>query len=149
MPTLPRWLPASNPECAEGSLWDYIGFPPLAAFPTSASTTLPVDFPRRAYAFIWNEYFRDENLQEKLEFDPFDPAHLITTPLLSNWEKDRYTSALKWQQRGTSPAVPISGMSAAVWEQSSFTYGGTGMTVTGDASLNQIHVNNVGALPHF
>ena len=32
-----------------------------------------------------------------------------------NWEKDYFTSSLPWQQRGTAPALPISGTTHAVW----------------------------------
>ena len=53
---LPRWSPTNN---AEGSLWDYLGLP-TGVVPTDA---LPVDFIRRAYNFIYNNYYRDENLQ--------------------------------------------------------------------------------------
>ena len=31
------------------------------------------------------------------------------------WAKDYFTSALPWQQRGTSPAIPISGTTSAQW----------------------------------
>ena len=34
--------------------------------------------------------------------------------------KDYFTSSLPWQQRGTAPALPISGTTSAVWPNSSF-----------------------------
>lgn len=98
---LPRWSPTNN---ALGSLWDYLGFP-TGIVPTDA---LPLDFPRAAYNFIYNEFYRDENL--------------ITAVALTNeailkraWEKDYFTSALPWQQKGTAPALPISGVTSAQW----------------------------------
>lgn len=120
-PTLPRWEPVSDPEVAEGSLWDYMGFPVLAAFPAVATDSLPMDFPRRAYALIWNEYYRDETLQTELDIDPLAAA--IDTPLYRNWEKDYFTSSLLWQQRGTSPAFPITGSTSAVWADTTFELG--------------------------
>lgn len=113
-PTLPRWEPESDPEVAIGSLWDYFGFPNLAAYPQAATDSLPLDFPRRAYVFIFNEYYRDETLQTEIEFDPI--ATPIDVPLYRNWEKDYFTSALLWQQRGTSPAFPITGQTNAEWD---------------------------------
>lgn len=98
---LPRWSPTSN---AEGTLWDYLGFP-TGVVPTDA---LPLDFPRRAYNFIFNEYYRDENLR---------PVMSLSNELILNraWEKDYFTSALPWQQRGIAPSLPISGITSATW----------------------------------
>jgi len=98
---LPRWT-ISTAEIA-GSLWDYLGFPlvvPLGA--------MPIDFPRSAYNTIWNEYYRNQNLQE--------PVTLTNGQILRRgWEKDYFTSALPWQQRGQSPALPYGGSAKAVW----------------------------------
>ena len=85
----PTWQPISAP--AIGSLWDYFGFP-TGLLPAGA---YPLDFPRRAYNTVYNEYYRDETL--------------ITEVALNNenvlnraWEKDYFTSSLPWQQRGTA-----------------------------------------------
>ncbi|QXP07843.1 MAG: major capsid protein [Arizlama microvirus] len=122
-PTLPRWDPSTNNEVALGSLWDYLGFPILAAAPSAATLSLPMDFPRRAYAFIFNEYYRDETLQAEVDYDPIDPLIPIEVPYVRNWEKDYFTSSLLWQQRGVSPAFPISGSSSAVFPAASFNNG--------------------------
>lgn len=100
---LPRWVPTNT---AKGSLWDYLGFPTGVA-PLGLSA--PIDYPRRAYNRIYNEYYRDENLTtEVLE---------TNQDILSRaWEKDYFTSALPWQQRGTAPALPISGTTAAIFD---------------------------------
>ena len=37
-----------------------------------------------------------------------------------NWEKDYFTSSLPWQQRGTAPALPISGTTSAKWLNAHF-----------------------------
>ena len=44
---IPVWNPVNN---TTGSLWDYIGFP-TGVNPTGSE---PIDFPRRAYNFIYN-----------------------------------------------------------------------------------------------
>lgn len=103
---LPRWNPSNT---AEGSLWDFIGLP-TGVVPTDA---LPVDFPRIAYNRIYNEYYRDENLQSKV-------AETNETILNRAWEKDYFTSSLPWQQRGIAPALPISGLTSAVWADNVF-----------------------------
>ena len=50
--TPPIWQPAGSPEVQKGTLWDYFGLPTGVIPPVEAC---PLDFPRRAYNFIWNE----------------------------------------------------------------------------------------------
>lgn len=94
-PELPRWNPTNN---GVGSLWDYCSFP-TGVKPAGA---LPLDFIRRCYNRIWNEYYRDENLQEEVSEDNEDI-------LYRNWKKDYFTSALLSQQRGIAPVMPVNG----------------------------------------
>ncbi len=92
---LPRWEPTEN---GLGSLWDYFGFP-LEVVPHGA---LPIIYPLRAYNFIYNEYYRDETFIEEVDLD----SEVLQTRA---WEKDYFTAALPWQQRGIAPALPITG----------------------------------------
>lgn len=65
--------------------------------------------PFRAYNLIWNEYYRDQNLQDEIEISKADGLD-TTTPLFllnRNWEKDYFTSALPWTQRGPSSVMPM------------------------------------------
>ena len=97
-----------------GTLWDYLGF--NTGF-NSTATSAPIMFPHYAYNKIYNEYYRDETLQPEVT--------LAGNAILNrNWEKDYFTSSLPWQQRGTAPALPISGTTKAVWGavQASGTY---------------------------
>ena len=103
---IPEWEPTLT---TEGSLWDFFGFP-VGVDPDGA---YPLDFPRRAYNLVYNEYYRDENLQTEV-------ALTNETILNRAWEKDYFTSSLPWQQRGTAPALPISGTTSAVWAASQF-----------------------------
>lgn len=98
---IPTWSPTSS---AEGSLWDYFGFP-TGVTPTGV---LPVAFPKRAYQLVYNEFYRDETQIAEVDID-------TETLRIRAWEKDYFTSSLPWQQRGTAPALPISGTSKAVW----------------------------------
>lgn len=99
---LPTWTPGAAP--IENSLWDYLGFP-TGVIPTGFA---PLDFPRRAYNLIYNQYYRDENLQDEIALN----SELVR---YRAWKKDYFTSALPWQQRGIAPALPISGSSAAIF----------------------------------
>ena len=103
-PTIPTWSPTPTTGNALNSLWDYLGFP-TGIIPAGA---LPLDFPRRAYNMVWNEYYRDETLQTEV-------ALTNEAILLRNWAKDYFTSSLTSQQRGTAPALPITGTTHAVF----------------------------------
>lgn len=102
---LPRWTPDS---ILKGSLWDHLGFP--LVIPTGLSR--PLSFPLRAYKFIWNEFYRDENLQT--EEDITDDT--VSSVKNVSWSKDYFTSALPWQQRGIAPAFPIQGYANTYFE---------------------------------
>ena len=107
--TLPRWTPTSN---ATGSLWDYMGMP----IGVTPSNRKPLDFPKRAYNFIYNHYYRDETLVTELDITASD------TILRRAWEKDYFTSSLPWQQRGTAPALPIFGDAKAEFSGNTGSY---------------------------
>lgn len=97
-PTLPLFDPVDKDK---GSLWDYLGFP------TSASSAMatgiePVGFPAYAYNEVYNEYYRDQTHITEVAINQ-------SAILNRAWARDYYTSALPWQQRGTAPALPISG----------------------------------------
>lgn len=116
---LPRWpvritMPnATYPTNEIGSLWDYMGFP----VGSDCAGVEPMDFPRRAYNFVWNEYYRDQNLEDEIDIhqNPVN-AHIDEYKIrIRHWEKDYFTSALPWQQRGIAPALPISGVTNAIF----------------------------------
>lgn len=86
-----------------------------------AADDQPLVFPWRAYRWIWNEFYRDENLMEELQVCNYlgngtssdktvIPPASYDKLLYRCWRKDYFTSALPFQQRGTSPALPISGV---------------------------------------
>lgn len=111
----------------DGSLWDYLGLPSLnqignATFQTQSPNGVkaPAGYevsalPFRDYLLIYNEYYRDQNLTSEIEFsrDSGSIDAITTNPLLMlrrrAWEKDYFTSALPWVQRGPEVTVPVSG----------------------------------------
>lgn len=100
------------------TLWDYFGFP-VGVVPSGLSA--PLDFPWRAYNLIWNEYFRDENLQDPVGADPADKTVAFNTDVLNvNWGKDYFTGALPFAQRGTASALPITTDVSNLVSQGSF-----------------------------
>lgn len=118
-----------------GSLWDFLGFP-TGVIPTGAT---PLAAPKMAYNLVWNQYYRDETAQTEIA---------LTSNVVKNraWEKDFFTSALPWQQRGTAPALPISGTIATLWPSAAFsgTAAGAAMTVS-TAADNILHTTTAQA----
>lgn len=94
------------------SLWDYFGFSRI--FKVDApKEKRPLDFLRRAYYFIWNEWFRDENLQEPIDY--FNSE--LQTILPRAWRKDYFTASYIGRQKGTSPSVPLSGQGSVKFKE--------------------------------
>lgn len=93
-----------------GSLWDYFGLP------TGIGNLEVLAYPFRAYALIYNDWYRDQNLQDPVGLSLADGLDQTTNLLLlnRNWEKDYFTSALPWPQRGDSPMLPLAGSEAPV-----------------------------------
>lgn len=111
----------------EGSLADYLGIPPYTG---SATITNPLQvsaLPFRAYQLIYNEYYRDQNLTAKIPItknstvDAGEYDALLTRRNRA-WEKDYFTSALPWSQRGGDVSIPSSlelGPPAVVYQNGS------------------------------
>lgn len=85
-------------------LADYMGIP--TGVHTSTTPQYINTLPFRAYVKIWNDYYRDQNLQGEIEFN--DDDSLLRMDILKRcWEKDYFTSALEEAQKGNPVAVGI------------------------------------------
>jgi hypothetical protein len=115
-----------------GSLWDYFGLPINTSGTISGINALPF----RAVYLIWNEWFRDENLQKSVKIQKGDTNEILDSSRVSDqpsWlfksgtgifpgypcpprgkRHDYFTSALSWTQKGPGVSIGLAGTATLV-----------------------------------
>lgn len=100
-----------------GTLADYLNYPTSEENTFNGAPFYVSQLPFRAYQMIYNEYYRDENLEEEIDIplksgilSDQDPLYIEMLTLRQRaWKKDYFTSALPWPQKGDASAVPLVG----------------------------------------
>lgn len=115
----------SNTSMSLGSLWDYFGLPIGLSNGSGINVSA---LPFRAVYLIWNEWFRDENLQKSVKIQKGDANEVLNSARVSeqpSWvsdlnvsgyvcpprckRHDYFTSALPWTQKGPGVSIGLAG----------------------------------------
>lgn len=97
----PPYIEFSDPV-ESGSLADYLGVPAETVGNVNA-------LPFRAFNLIFNEHYRDQDLVAELTV-PSGSGLDSTSPVINQnvaWEKDYFTTARPWEQKGEDVILPL------------------------------------------
>ena len=158
---IPTVTAAGNSENAYiGSLWDYFGLPVNTSGNLSGVSALPF----RGVYLIYNEWFRDENLQKSVKIQKGDVNEVLNSTRASEqpaWvfksgsnivpgfacpprskRHDYFTSALPWTQKGPGVEIPL-GTSAPVLSAKSVStsYLSPNISYRGSVGIQSGHMN--------
>lgn len=125
-------IKAPDTGWTKGSLADYMGYPTkIGSYKASA-------LPFRAYALIWNEWFRDQNLKNPVyisdgdsdtqgidildaNYDPVTDTECGAAPLKAAKYHDYFTSCLPEPQKGPSVMLPLGDKAPIVYDSEGVT----------------------------
>lgn len=136
---------ATKNNFKKGTLADYFGIPTVDPALDITNDVTVSAIPFRAYQMVFNEYYRDQNLSAPVEFGlgsgtVIDGAEItrLCTMRKRAWEKDYFTSALPWAQRGPEVLIPMEGQGSVTYTDYSTVHQTSGTPVIGNGTLKTV-----------
>lgn len=88
-----------------GDLADYLGVPPHSYSPSLSVSALPF----RMMAKVYNEFYRDQDLEDKVDVSTASGVDTTTSTDLLNasWEKDYFTTCRPFEAKGSEVSIPL------------------------------------------
>lgn len=117
-----------------GFLGDFMGLPNLGTTYTNGLRVSALPFA--AYSRIWNEFYRDQDLQAEIGDDVMDPGSFNAAVQNIAWEKDYFTAARPWTQKGPDVTIPIAGTATVHGAGKPTFMGGVGPVNLGELQEN-------------
>lgn len=106
-------IKTENPV-TKGSLMDYMGLPLSGAMSPDANVNIDPG-ALAAYQMVYNEYYRDQNLIDPVNFELIDGDNTANVDLFIKrkraWEHDYFTACAPTAQAGEAVELPLAGMS--------------------------------------
>lgn len=112
-----------------GSLWDYVGMPTIDTYisptPGYTDTNQINALPFLAYQMIWQYYYKDPNVDGETTMQQGVAGGIMAAATFNvyntlrpcAWEKDAFTSALPWPQRGADVLMPFESIVDKVFDK--------------------------------
>lgn len=104
------YLPYATSVISDWKLLQYLGVPPLESGNNPNLTFDPTALA--AYQCIYNEYYRDQNLIQPVDYKLVDGSNYDNVSSLTRlrkraWEHDMFTASLPFAQKGPTVDIPL------------------------------------------
>jgi hypothetical protein len=124
-------IPTVSGTAGAGSVYDYLGVPP--------GSTEFNQLPAFAYNLIWNEFYRDQDLQSEVLASDGSIKSV-------SWRKDYFTTARPFSQKGADITIPIGTSAPVLGDGTTPSFNESGQIISTGTAVVQNTLSGDGAL---